>query len=74
MRYWVDFCNYKLNGELGSVCGSDGVYLLDGRWGRQRQHDTAAMIARSRGFPAYRIMSGKRFYEPSHVGETIRLD
>jgi len=31
MKYYVQFLDKNLKGEIGEACGSDGVFILDGR-------------------------------------------
>lgn len=67
MKYYIQFYDYSVPGpwnnnkrELIEACGSDGVYILDGRLSQYNMilkgHDRAYTLRHVKKYPAFRII------------------
>ncbi len=67
MKYHVQFLAVGLYGELGEACGSDGVFILDGRNKLDTMiedaHKRMQELSKVRSFIGFRIYKGQRFGE-----------
>ena len=67
VMYYAQFYQYNLNGELAEACGSDSVFILDGRKSILSMHkaanDRAIALNKSlnKGFAGYMIRRGETF-------------
>lgn len=53
--------------------GSDSVYLMDGRFGRPRMHQTAMDVCKARGFIGYRLFAGESFTRSRPIDAGLTL-
>lgn len=51
------------------ACGSDGVYILDGRYGLARCADSARAECKRRKYVGFTIMQGDAFSHPRCIRE-----
>lgn len=49
------------------ACGSDGVAILDGRYGPARRADAARAICKARGFIGFTLHAGKAFSRATEI-------
>lgn len=54
--------------------GSDGVFLMDGRFALRRQHALAREAARKRGYAAYQLRAGERFTASKAVSPIVEIE
>ena len=52
--------------QLIEACGSDAVFVLDGRYARHTQHEHAKEVCKQRKYLAYQLYKGEGFNRP-HV-------
>ena len=58
--------------KLIEACGSDSVAILDGRYGRARQHDEARRILALRPkYNAYQLRGGSSLLNSRNMSEVI---
>lgn len=55
------------------ACGSDSVYVFDGRWGLPRCCSEAHRVAKARGFIGYSIERGSSFTSAREVVKFVRI-
>ena len=76
MKYYVQF-SHVVDDELQELCGSDGVFLLDGRNNISTMRcDAQARIAQLQNvqdIEAYKIMKGERFDDATCLYEWTRI-
>ena len=53
--------------------GSDGVFIMDGRWKLARMHAAASAHARKRGYVAYQLRTGPRFTESRPISPIVEV-
>lgn len=60
--------------KLIPALGSDGVQILDGRWGRATMGRVAAQWARDRGFDGWQIWQGETFTRSEPVSLKYQVE
>ena len=76
MKYYTQFLVYNTNGDVSEAVGSDGVFILDGRCGRNTMIEDSRthmrMLKRiNKYYIGFRIMKGTRFDNSTLVHEEI---
>ena len=79
MKYWVQFLIKSAtdNAQLIDACGSDSVVVLDGRLSSYNMNVAAKLQAqrleRLIQYPAFRIVSGPRWFEEQRTSAVFKL-
>lgn len=58
MKYYAQFYDYNLKGELSEPCGDRAVIILDGRMTKANMGAIAACECKKRGYIAWAIFQG----------------
>ena len=79
MKYWVQFLIKSATDEaqLVDACGADAVAVLDGRLSSYNMNvaakQQAQRLERIRQYPAFRIVSGPRWFEEERTSAVFKL-
>lgn len=78
MKY-VQFYKVDLSGNISAALGSDGVMVLDGRWGTDRIHSEAYSQAQrlntclNKALVGYKVWQGRSFSDSHPVTEYRKI-
>lgn len=73
MKYYGEFHQHDLAGELGPACGDQSVIILDGRMSSRNQHAVTAAECKKRGYFAYAILRGDSLLRSTRIGPVISV-
>ena len=78
MKYYIQYYDKKLNGEIDESLGSDGVFILDGRNNLNTMindgYEQYNRIKKVRpGLSHFKVMKGERFTRSVPITELIKL-
>jgi len=72
MKWYVQFFSHKMDGSLGEACGSDSVFILDGRNKLQVMiQDAKKRIEFLRNVARFEYFEIRRCYRISDQSQTV---
>ena len=60
--------------QLIEACGSDAVFVLDGRYARHNQHEHAKEVCKQRKYLAYQLYKGEAFTRSVPTSPVIKVN
>lgn len=68
MRYYAEFHDYDLAGQLVAACGDRALINIDGRHNDETMRAIAADECKKRGYKAFAMLRGNNLREAQRVG------